>query len=176
LKGVKVYWVERNLLMNLDTLKKAVHVSAGKDRFKEDKLMIWGLIPLSIKLSAKDTGGDLLVFEHSNMGKGGPPRHVHYQQDEWFYVIKGEFAFEVGDRKFRLKPGDTLFAPRKVPHGWVHISDQPGTLLTLVSPAGEFETFILDTTRHTDLPSPEEVEKAFAAHGMKVVGPPLEVG
>ena len=162
--------------MNLDVLKKAVHVSSGKDRFKEDKLMIWGLIPLSIKLSAKDTGGELLVFEHSNMGKGGPPRHLHYEQDEWFYVIKGEFAFEVGDQKFRLKPGDTLFAPRKVPHGWAQISDQPGTLLTLVSPAGEFETFILDTTRHTNLPAPEEVEKAFAAHGMKVVGPPLEVG
>ena len=161
--------------MNSDALKKAVHVSSDKDRFKEDELMIWGLIPLSIKLSAKDTGGELLVFEHSNMGKGGPPRHVHYEQDEWFYVIKGEFAFEVGDQKFRLKPGDTLFAPRSVPHGWAHIDSQPGTLLTLVSPVGAFETFILDTTRHANLLTPEEVEKAFADHGMKVVGPPLEV-
>jgi mannose-6-phosphate isomerase-like protein (cupin superfamily) len=162
--------------MNSDALKKGVPVLAGKDRFEENDLMIWGLLPLSIKLSGKDTGGELLVFEHRNMGKGGPPRHVHCDQDEWFYVIKGEFAFEVGDQKFRLKPGDTLFAPRNVPHGWAHISDQPGTLLTTVSPVGAFETFILDTTRHANLPAPQEIEEAFAAHGMKVVGPPLEVG
>ena len=30
------------------------------------------------------------------MGKGGPPRHVHFEQDEWFYVIKGDYVFEVG--------------------------------------------------------------------------------
>jgi len=115
------------------------------------------------------------LFEHRDMGKGGPPRHVHFEQDEWFYVIKGEFAFEVGDQKFRLNSGDTLFAPRNVPHAWAHVSDEPGTLLTLVSPVGTFETFILDTTRHATLPTPDEVEKAFAAHGMKVVGPPLAI-
>jgi mannose-6-phosphate isomerase-like protein (cupin superfamily) len=137
--------------------------------------MIWGLIPLSIKLSGQDTDGQVLLFEHRDMGKGGPPRHVHFEQDEWFYVIKGEFAFEVGDQKFRLNSGDTLFAPRNVPHAWAHVSDEPGTLLTLVSPVGTFETFILDTTRHATLPTPDEVEKAFAAHGMKVVGPPLAI-
>lgn len=161
--------------MSPDASGKPAPVLAGKDRFQEDERLIWGLIPLSIKLSGKDTGGELLVFEHNNMGKGGPPRHLHYAQDEWFYVIKGEFAFEVGDQTFRLKPGDTLFAPRNIPHGWAHISDQPGTLLTTVSPVGTFETFILDTTRHASLPTPEEVNKAFADHGMKVVGPPLEV-
>jgi hypothetical protein len=36
------------------------------------------------------------IFEHTNMGKGGPPRHLHYEQDEWFFAIKGDFAMEVG--------------------------------------------------------------------------------
>ena len=157
-------------------MDEAVHVSAGKDRFNENEMMIWGLLPLSIKLSGKDTGGELLAFEHNGIRKGGPPRHVHFAQDEWFYVIAGEFAFEIGDRKFRLRAGDTLFAPRNVPHGWACVGgEEPGTLLTTVSPAGTFEDFILDTTKHPTLPSPEEVEKAFASHGMKVVGPPLEV-
>ena len=159
----------------MDAKVKAVHVAAGSDRFEAHELTIWGLIPLSIKVSGKDTGGELLIFEHKDMGKGGPPRHVHFEQDEWFYVIEGEYAFEVGDEKFRLKRGDTLFAPRQVPHGWAHISDQPGTLLTIVSPVGAFEKFILDTTKHPTLPSPEEIDRAFAAHGMEVVGPPLPV-
>jgi mannose-6-phosphate isomerase-like protein (cupin superfamily) len=161
--------------MNFDPLTKAVPVQSGQDRLQEHERMIWGLIPLAIKLSGQDTGGQVLLFEHRDMGKGGPPRHVHFEQDEWFYVIKGEFAFEVGDQRFRLNSGDTLFAPRNVPHAWAHVGDEPGTLLTLVSPVGTFETFILDTTRHATLPTPDDVERAFAAHGMKVVGPPLEV-
>ncbi len=159
--------------MNSDVLKKAVHVSASKDRFKENGLMIWGMIPLSTKVSTKDTAGAMYIFEHTDMGKGGPPRHFHYAQDEWFYAVRGEFAVEVGDEKFRLKPGDSLFAPREIPHAWAHTSDQPGTLITLVSPAGTFETFIRDAARLPKLPAAREIEKAFEAHGMKVVGPPL---
>lgn len=126
-------------------------------------------------MSSQDTGGEVFIFEHNNMGKGGPPPHVHHEQDEWFYVIKGEYAFEVGENKFRLKQGESLFAPRRVPHGWANISDEPGTLLTLVWPAGTFETFLRETTRHATLPSTDDGAKAFAAHAMTVVGPPLEV-
>jgi len=161
--------------MNSELLNKGVYVSAGKDRFEENQLMIWGLIPLSTKVSTKDTAGRVYIFEHTNMGKGGPPRHFHYEQDEWFYAVKGQFAIEVGDEKFQLKPGDSLFAPRRIPHAWAHVSDEPGSLITLVSPAGTFETFIRDAARLPELPTPQEVDEAFEAHGMKVVGPPLTI-
>jgi mannose-6-phosphate isomerase-like protein (cupin superfamily) len=76
--------------------QQGLYVPKGKDHSQEE-LRIWGLIPLQIKISTDDTDGALFVFEHADMGKGGPPRHFHYEQDEWFYVIKGDFAFEVGD-------------------------------------------------------------------------------
>jgi mannose-6-phosphate isomerase-like protein (cupin superfamily) len=172
--------IERRRLMESSTAsasrpKGGIHVPAGKDRFHEDGLKIWGLIPLANKLSSQDTGGGLYLFEHRNMGKGGPPRHVHHEQDEWFYVIQGEFLFEVGEEQFRLKPGDSLFAPRQVPHAWAHVGDEPGTLLTAVTPVGAFETFLRDTARHPTLPPPEAVAKAFADGGMTVLGPPLPV-
>lgn len=71
--------------------EKAVHVLNGKNRFQEE-LMIWGVIPLQIKVSGKDTAGAFFSFEHAKTGKGGPPRHFHYEQDEWFYAMEGEFA------------------------------------------------------------------------------------
>jgi quercetin 2,3-dioxygenase len=151
-----------------------VYVPNGKNRFEEE-LMIWGVIPLQIKVSGKDTDGSFFLFEHAKMGKGGPPRHFHYEQDEWFYAIEGEFAFEVGDEKFRLRPGDSLFAPRMIPHVWAYVGDKPGTLLLAVQPAGSLEEFFMKSTKMTRPPSPEEAEKQFAAHGMKVVGPPLAV-
>jgi mannose-6-phosphate isomerase-like protein (cupin superfamily) len=149
-------------------------VPAGTDALQQSPRMIWGLIPLAIKLSGDATGGELLVFEHRNMGKGGPPRHIHLDQDEWFYVIKGQYKFEVGGRTFRLSAGDTLFAPRGIEHGWACVGDEPGTLLTTVSPVGAFEKFIIETTLHPTLPSPDEVASAFESHGMKLTGPPLE--
>jgi mannose-6-phosphate isomerase-like protein (cupin superfamily) len=156
-------------------ISREIHVGRGMSRGNQKPLMIWGLIPLTIKVPTKDTGGLWFVFEHPDMGKGGPPRHVHHEQDEWFYAVKGEFVMEVGEEKFRLKPGDSLLAPRKVPHAWACVSDTPGTIITALSPAGTFEQFILETTKHATLPPPDEVAKAFADHGMTVVGPPLAV-
>ena len=154
--------------------QQAIYVPNGKDRFAEE-LMIWGVIPLQIKVSGEDTDGALFAFEHANMGKGGPPRHFHYEQDEWFYATKGEFAFEVGEQQFTLRAGDSLFAPRMVPHVWAYVGDEPGTLLLAVQPAGALEAFFRQGSEMTRPPTPEEADRIFAAHGMKVVGPPLQV-
>jgi len=154
--------------------RRAVFVPNGKNRINE-ALMIWGVIPLQIKVSTSDTDGDLFVFEHADMAKGGPPRHFHYQQDEWFHAVKGEFLFEVGDEKFTLRPGDSLFAPRMIPHVWAYVGDTPGTLLLAVQPAGSLEAFFMQSTKMTKPPTPEEADRQFAAHAMKVVGPPLSV-
>lgn len=157
------------------TAARAVFVPKGKNRFKEE-LMIWGVIPLQIKVSGKDTNGAFFAFEHVNMSKGGPPRHLHYEQDEMFYALEGEFAFEVGDEKFVLRPGDSLFAPRMIPHVWAYVGDKPGTLLLAIQPAGSFEEFLIKSCAMKRPPTPQEAEEQFAAHGMKIVGPPLTVG
>ena len=154
--------------------RRAVFVPNGKNRIDE-VLMIWGVIPLQIKVSTKDTDGDLFVFEHADMSKGGPPRHFHYEQDEWFYAVKGEFLFEVGDERFTLRPGDSLFAPRMVPHVWAYVGDNPGTLLLAVQPAGSLEAFFMQSSKMTKPPTAEEADRQIAAHAMKVVGPPLDV-
>ena len=159
---------------NGSTSKRGVHVPAGKDRFN-NHLRLLSRTPLDGKVSAKDTNGGFYVFEHTDMGKGGPPRHLHHEQDEWFYAIKGEFAFEVGDEKFTLKPGDSMFAPRKVPHVWACVSEKPGTLLLAVQPAGTMEAFFKALAHFAQPPTNEEVNKVFEAHGMKVVGEPLKV-
>ena len=154
---------------------RALYVANGRNRF-DDEMMIWGVIPLQVKVSTADSAGALFVFEHANMSKGGPPRHFHYEQDEWFHAVTGDFLFEVGDEQFTLRPGDSLFAPRMVPHVWAYVGDNPGTLLLAVQPAGSLEAFFLRSSKMAKLPSPEEAEQQFAAHGMKVVGPPLNVG
>jgi mannose-6-phosphate isomerase-like protein (cupin superfamily) len=161
--------------MSTATLPQGILVPAGTDRYQENNLFIWGLIPLATKISTQDSGGSIYLFQHANMRQGGPPRHVHFHQDEWFFILQGEFAFEIGEEKYRLHAGDSLFAPRMIPHAWAYVGKERGNILTAVTPAGTFETFLRDTARLPAVPPPEEVAKAFAAHDMQVVGPPLPV-
>jgi quercetin dioxygenase-like cupin family protein len=105
--------------------------------------------------------------------KGGPPLHPHQSQDEWFYVIQSEFVVQVGDERFRATPGDSLFAPRQVPHTFAHVGDGAGKMITAFQPAGSMEAFFREQSKITGAPSAEEVQRMFRAHGMEVLGPPL---
>lgn len=39
-----------------------------------------------------------------------------------FSVIEGSYKFNVGDEKFELSAGDSIFMPEKVPHAWTQLS------------------------------------------------------
>jgi DNA-binding transcriptional MerR regulator/uncharacterized RmlC-like cupin family protein len=150
-------------------------VAAGKDRFN-NRIQVGGE-PLDCKVSAQDTGGALCVFELSGMGCG--PRHLHHDQDEWIYVIEGEFNFEVGDKRFRVGPGESVFMPRQVPHAWAPVSDQPSKVINTYQPAGKMEEFFHVAGKPKDQPQIHEVLsfdefcRLFQDHGMELLGPPL---
>lgn len=154
--------------------RRPVLVRAGEDR--HGRRLLTTPAPLDEKVAPADSGGGLYVFEHLRMGKGGPFRHFHHEQDEWFRVVDGEFAFEIGSEKFRLTAGDSIFAPRRVPHVWANVGDAPGTMILLVQPAGSLDAFFRAQAKLKGRPTREEAERLFAAHGMTVVGDPLPIG
>ena len=57
-----------------DRTKKAVYVASGKNRVNE---LFGGAQPNLLKVSGKDTNGDLCIFEGYSTQKGGPPLHIH---------------------------------------------------------------------------------------------------
>lgn len=150
----------------------AVHVPAGQDRFGQRR-EVFGLLPIDVKVAASDTGGALLLIEQVDDRKGGPPRHLHHVQDEWFYVIDGEYLVEVGAERFELGSGDSVLAPRGVPHAWAHTGSQTGRLLIGFQPAGEMEAFFAAATRLPGIPTGPDLARLFHQHGMEVLGPPL---
>ncbi len=153
-----------------------VRVGTGEDRFAQP-CEFGGVDRITCKVSARDTGGGLYVFESVTSRTIGPPRHVHHDQDEWFYVVTGEFDFRVGDEAFRLRPGDSLFAPRKVPHVWACVSPEPGRLVIACQPAGTMEAFFREVAEKMARGAPpDELARSYRDHGMEVVGPPLPVG
>src|SRR5690242_8234756 len=120
-------------------------VPAGGGRDGERRSM--GITTLTFKVASRDTAGAFFVVEQTNHGRGGPPRHVHLAQEEWFYAVEGEFVAEVGGRLHRLAPGDSLLAPRHVPHAWAFVGDGVGRLLICFTPAGQMEAFFRPSRR-----------------------------
>lgn len=147
-------------------------VKATESRFGE-KTSLGGKSPNDIKVSSKDTNGDLTIFEYTGNEKGGPPLHVHPHQDEIFFIVQGEYLFQVGDEKNNLKSGDTIFLPRAIPHAFAQLTDN-GKMFFLFQPSGKMEDYFRVLGNLTAPPTPEQGTKIFADHDMKVVGPPLQ--
>jgi mannose-6-phosphate isomerase-like protein (cupin superfamily) len=100
----------------------------------------------------------------------GAPLHVHHEQDEWLYILAGEFVAEVGGKRMRLKPGDSLLMPMKVPHRWSVAQEQHCGAIHLYSPAGLMEMDWSPLAQDTD-PKNQEVRKAeFEKHGLTLLG------
>jgi mannose-6-phosphate isomerase-like protein (cupin superfamily) len=83
---------------------EGIHVPAGGDRFELHR-EVFGTRRIDYKVSTLDSNGGFFVSEIVDHLKGGPARHLHHEQEEWFYVVEGEYAIDVGDEKYRLGPG-----------------------------------------------------------------------
>jgi quercetin 2,3-dioxygenase len=148
-------------------------VDAGKSRFGEEVKFL-GVHPNDLKISSKDTNGQLSVFEYVGLGKVGPALHIHFNQDEIFTIIEGEYRFIVGGETHHLKPGQTIFLPRNVAHTWIQLTDR-GKLIYFLQPAGKMEEFFSLMNAFKTRPSQEELDRIHAEHDMKLVGPPLSL-
>lgn len=158
---------------NGSSTAKGFVVKAGESRFGEHT-MLSGINPNDIKVSGKDTDGKLTVFEYTGKVKGGPPLHIHLMQDEIFFIVDGEYTFKVGDEIHYLKPGDSIFLPRKVPHCFAQTTGI-GKMFFMFQPSGKMEDYFRTLGALRGQPTPEQGAKIFADHDMKVVGPPLDI-
>lgn len=145
-----------------------VRVPAGEDRFGEHRGL--GISAIDFKVTAQDNGS-IFIIENTFHARGGPARHLHHDQDEWFYAVEGDFVVQVGDETFRLSAGDSVLAPRKVPHVWAYVGDTRGKMLIVFTPAGKMEAFFREVTKTDSMPA--QTAELWRAHGMELLGPPL---
>ncbi len=151
------------------------YVPAGGDRFRRQREIQFTRSVTDIKVSTLDTDGGLSVAEITYAHKGGPPRHLHHEQDEWFYVVEGEYVIEVGEERYELGPGDSVLAPRKVAHVWAYVGEGTGRLIAALQPAGEIEAFFDELATLGSTPDREVLQRTFSSHGMELTGPPLPI-
>ena len=121
-------------------------------------------------LATRDqTGGALGLFRQTIAPKSGPPTHIHQAEDEFFYVVKGEFKVKLGDRIMSVPAQSVVFVPRGTPHSFQNIGTEPGVLLVGVTPGG-FERMFKER-QGVDAETNRAIMKK---HNMEEVGPPFE--
>ena len=169
--------LEKGALVAGEGSKKihATYVAAGGTRSRKQHDIRLAGTAIDIKVSASDAGGGLCVTEVTSLHKGGPVRHLHHEQDEWFYVLEGEHVIEVADERYEMGPGDSLLAPRKVAHAWAHVGEGKGRLIGALQPAGEAEALFDELARLGSSTPREDLQRVFSSHGVEFVGPPLSI-
>jgi quercetin dioxygenase-like cupin family protein len=106
----------------------------------------WWLGTLAtIKLDSTQTSGRFSLVDEVLPPDMEVPRHLHREQDEVFYLLKGEIRFRIGDETMLGCPGTLIFVPRGTPHSFVATSREPARYLFLHAPGG-FEDYVRATS------------------------------
>jgi mannose-6-phosphate isomerase-like protein (cupin superfamily) len=145
---------------------------------------LWFLDTLvTIRVSERDSLDGISVIEHQVPFGSSPPLHVHHNEDEVFHVLSGEARFSLAGKDVAAAAGDTLVAPKGVPHSFL-VTSPEGARWVTVTRNGDFERMVRATARPAEAdalpppvaPTPDQVAALVAAcnaNGIALVGPPL---
>ena len=164
--------------MTVDTPGRAkVGYKLGRD--EGDSFWLLGMLE-TVKISREDTGGAYGLLEVEARAGDGSPWHTHPDEDEWFYVLEGEFIFYVGDTCLSLPSGSFAFGPKGVPHTFI-AGPNGGKALIGFQPF-LFEGFLrevgepaVERVLPPPLDAPPDMGRLLpiaARNGMEILGPP----
>ena len=139
---------------------------------------------VKIRISGDQNADHLSVLEHHAYHGDSPPLHIHHTEDEVFVVLEGEFRFVIGSEEHRLHVGETILAPKGIPHAYRVESSSGGRWLTITT-GHDFENFVkaisvpatADSLPQRIGPPTEALKAELAArsaeYNIEIVGPPL---
>lgn len=159
-------------LIKSDRTKKAFIVKSDESRFDGIQKVTPNAIGRCV-VSGADTNGELLIVAPTAKTfafKGGPPLHIHKNQDEIFYVAHGDFLIQLGDLVHKVSTGDTVFIPKGTPHTYANpIENNPGSIISIHQPVGKNEEFFKYLCTYGKMPD-KEIDP-----DSPVVGPPIKI-
>jgi mannose-6-phosphate isomerase-like protein (cupin superfamily) len=91
---------------------------------------------MTLKATGESTGGSLVLLENLTTPGGGPPPHIHTREDEFFFVLDGEFEIRIGDELHAVGPGGFAFVPRGTVHNFRNTAETPSRILVGFTPGG----------------------------------------
>jgi quercetin dioxygenase-like cupin family protein len=116
--------------------------------------------------TGQETGGAYALIHALVPPGAGPPPHIHRREDEAFYVLEGQLAFQVDGRGITASTGTWVTLPKGTLHSFKNTGATPARMLIVVNPSG-LEKFFEEVGREaTDnsavAPTPADFEKLLA--------------
>jgi len=98
-------------------------------------------LDMKVLLSTEATGGAISVLMAWHKPGEGPPDHVHFSQEEMFFIVEGTYELTVGDQTSTVGPGTVVFIPRNVVHRFKNVGDTTACMLDWTLPGGQDHYF-----------------------------------
>jgi mannose-6-phosphate isomerase-like protein (cupin superfamily) len=95
--------------------------------------------PLAGQIIGLDESQFVVAEWRAPTAPAGPPQfiapfHVHYADDEAWYVLEGTLAFRLGNQEVEAPAGTAVFASRGVPHTYWNPHATPARYLLIMTP------------------------------------------
>ena len=98
-------------------------------------------LDMKLLLSTEATGGAISVIMAWHKPGEGPPDHVHFSQEEMFFIVEGTYELTVGGETSTVGPGTIVFIPRNVVHRFRNVGDATACMLDWSLPGGQDHYF-----------------------------------
>ena len=141
---------------------------------------LWFLNSLCVIKATTETTNGAFAMVHQTAPPGhATPYHLHYAEDEAFYVLDGEYTFICAGKRTTISAGGYIYLPRGIPHGIRVTSSTPATMLILATPGdgfiGMMREMALPALGRT-LPAPTDPDRnklleVCAKYHIEILGP-----
>ena len=98
-------------------------------------------LDMKVLLSTEATGGAISVLMAWLKPGEGPGDHVHFNQEEMFFIVEGTYELTVDGQTTTAGPGTIVFIPRNVVHRFKNVGDTTGCMLDWTLPGGQDHYF-----------------------------------
>jgi quercetin dioxygenase-like cupin family protein len=98
-------------------------------------------LDMKVLLTTEATGGVISVIMGWHKPGEGPPDHVHFSQEEMFFIVEGTYELTVEDQTSTVGPGSIVFIPRNVVHRFKNVGHTTACMLDWSLPGGQDHYF-----------------------------------
>jgi quercetin dioxygenase-like cupin family protein len=117
-------------------------------------------------VTGAESGGAYFAMEAYVPPGGGPPPHIHRNEDETFYIVEGEIEFLLGEELVTGAVGDFVNVPRGIVHRFHNAGATDARMILTFTPAG-IERFFEETLERalsSDQTPPDNIDEVAARY------------
>jgi mannose-6-phosphate isomerase-like protein (cupin superfamily) len=123
---------------------------------------------ITVIIGGEQTNNAYSIFELIVPPTMGTGIHIDTAWDEYWFVIKGTFAFTLNGKQLELSSGGFAHGPKGIPHSFRNVGEATGKLLMVTTPSG-LENFFRNV-HHASLngrPDKEAFVKIMRSHAIE---------